>query len=89
MGLARKELTAVRVIAAAGTSDPMRNARHIMTSYRRFILGTKRKWNLQMVSNGRLPAKRIARSLLLHRNYSDAYLKAKRAVLAGQEFADA
>ena len=67
----------------------MRNARHIMTSYRRYIVGTKRKWNLQLVSTGRPPAKRIARAVFLHRAYVQAYLKAKRAVFAGQEFVDA
>jgi hypothetical protein len=67
----------------------MRNARHIMCSYRRYVVGTKRKWNLQLVSTGRPPVRRIARALLLHRQYVQAYLKAKRAVLAGQELVDA
>lgn len=67
----------------------MRNARHIMTTYRRFLVQTKRKWNLQVTSTGRLPVKRIARGLLFYRAYVDAYLRAKRAVLSGQELVDA
>ncbi len=67
----------------------MRNARHIMTSYRRYIVGTKGKWNSQLISKGRPPVKRIARAVLLHRAYVEAYLKAKRAVFAGKEFVDA
>lgn len=60
-----------------------------MLSYRRFILGTKRRWNLQISSAGQPPVKRIARALLLHRSYVDAYLAAKRALLAGQVRVDA
>jgi hypothetical protein len=67
----------------------MRNARHIMTSYRRFLVQIKRKWNLQVTSSGRAPVRRIARGLLFHRAYVDAYLKAKRAVLTGQDLVDA
>lgn len=67
----------------------MRNARHVMNSYRHFIVGTKRKWNLQAVSSGQAPAKRVARALLFHRAYVEAYLKAKRAVFAGEELVDA
>lgn len=67
----------------------MRNARHVMTSYRHFIVGTKHKWNAQAVSSGLPPAKRAARALLFHRAYIDAYLKAKRAVFAGEELVDA
>ena len=67
----------------------MRNARHVMTSYRRFIVGTKHKWNLQLMSTGRAPVKRIARGLLLHRAYIQAYLQAKRAVVDGREMVDA
>ena len=67
----------------------MRNARHIMTTYRRFLVQTKRKWNLQVTSIGRSPVKRITRGLLFYRAYVDAYLKAKRAVLSGEELIDA
>ncbi|MBV6418045.1 MAG: hypothetical protein CMLOHMNK_02825 [Steroidobacteraceae bacterium] len=67
----------------------MRNARHIMVSYRRFILGTKHRWNAQIVSAGRLPAKQAARGLVHYRGYVEAYLEAKRAVLAGRESVDA
>lgn len=67
----------------------MRNARHIMVSYRHFIVGTKRRWNSQVVSAGRLPVKRAARGLVHYRGYVDAYLEAKRAVLAGRESVDA
>lgn len=60
-----------------------------MTSYRRFIIETKSKWNSQLTSHGKPPARRIVRSIIHYRPYVDAYLKAKRAVLAGQELVDA
>jgi hypothetical protein len=67
----------------------MRNARHVMESYRRYIIETKRVWNRQLTSHGRPPAKRIARSLIHYRAYVASYLKAKRAVLAGVELVGA
>lgn len=67
----------------------MRNARHIMDSYRHFIVGTKRRWNAQIVSAGRMPVKQAARGLVHYRGYVDAYLEAKRAVLAGRDSVDA
>ncbi len=67
----------------------MRNARTLMTAYRQYILNKKRHWNLQLISQGRPPSRRAARALLYYRNYLDAYLKAKRAVVAGEEEVDA
>jgi hypothetical protein len=56
--------------------DAMRKARHIMTVYRRHLLGCKKKWG-------------SARGLIHYRALVDSYLKAKRAVLAGEELVDA
>lgn len=67
----------------------MRPAKHIMTTYRRFIVEGKAKAALQSRSHGRDPSKRAMRALIHYRAYVDAYLKAKRAVLAGQEMVDA
>jgi hypothetical protein len=67
----------------------MRNARHIMTTYRRFLIQTKAKWNLQLTSNGRPPARRVLRGIIHYRAYVQSYLKAKRAVIAGLEMVDA
>jgi hypothetical protein len=60
-----------------------------MTGYRNYLMATKRMWNLQLTSHGRPPARRILRSLILYRRYVSAYLKAKRAVIAGVETVDA
>lgn len=54
----------------------MRNAHHIMSVYRRHILGSKKKWG-------------TARGLIHYRALLGSYLKAKRAVLSGQELVDA
>ena len=56
--------------------ETMRKARHIMTVYRRHLLGCKKKWG-------------SARGLIHYRALLDSYLKAKRAVLAGEELVDA
>lgn len=66
-----------------------RNARHIMTCYRKFILGTKHKHNLDLISQGKDPSKRAARSLIYYKAYVAAYLKAKIAVINGEELVDA
>lgn len=67
----------------------MRPARHIMTTYRRFLVEGKRSRNRDMVSQGRAPSRRIMRALLHYRAYVDAYLRAKLAVLAGEPLVDA
>jgi len=54
----------------------VRKSRHIMSVYRRHLLGSKKKWG-------------TARGLIHYRSFVDSYLLAKRAVLAGQEFVDA
>jgi len=67
----------------------VRNARHVMSAYRHYILATKRNWNLDRTSHGKSPARRIARALVHYHGYMDSYLKAKRAVVAGNEMVDA
>lgn len=58
--------------------------RHVMTSYRQYIIGEKRK------AGGRDPRafRRGARSLLHYRDYVDEYLEAKRDVFACEAHAD-
>lgn len=55
---------------------PLRNARLVMTQYRRHIMDCKKRWG-------------HVRGLIHRRALLTAYLKAKRAVLAGQELVDA
>lgn len=63
----------------------VRNARHIMNAYRRYLMAYKFKQNEQRS----IPNKRAARGLIYYRAYVEAYLAAKRAVVAGEELVDA
>lgn len=58
-------------------AHPHPDRQHVMITYRRYILGEKRK------AGGRDPRafRRGARSLLHYRDYVDEYLEAKRDVL--------
>lgn len=64
----------------------LRDARRVMTSYRRFLLTTKRKWGTRP---GHTSRNRSIRSLIHYRRYIDAYLEAKRAVVAGRQMVNA
>jgi hypothetical protein len=69
-----------------------------MTSYRRFLVTFKESLNGESVHSRKsrrerktwkLWRKRVARSHLHYFGYLSAYLKAKRAVFAGEECVDA
>lgn len=65
-----------------GPNGQGRNARHIMTVYRRYVLDAKRKGTQR-------GARRAARGLLHYRGFIASYLESKRAVIAGQELVQA
>ncbi len=65
-----------------GPGDQGRNARHIMTVYRRHLLDAKRKGTQR-------GARRSVRGLIHYRGFIASYLEAKRAVIAGQELVQA
>lgn len=67
----------------------MRNARTVMTGYRRYILNQKRIWNTNQVSQGRAFNRRAVRSMIKYLLWIQAYLAAKRCVVAGIEMVDA
>lgn len=70
-------------------SPHLRPAHHIMTTYRRFIMEGKASHNLNRISQGRPRSRRCMRAQIHYRAYIDAYLKAKRAVIAGLFWVDA
>lgn len=56
-------------------------AEHQMRAYRLAILSIKAKFNLVLTSNGKPPARRIARGVMYYKGWVQMYLAAKREYL--------
>lgn len=54
---------------------------YVMRRYRQYILNTKAAANKDRLSQGKPPARRIARALVHYRAYVEEYLAAKRLVI--------